>query len=170
MSSRRCSLQEGAPRAPRTDAAEFSWLALNPVAAQFSSAGYPGTFTLEGYRYIADPAQQAISLELHWRGQQPTERPYQFEWVALAENPIDGQVMTVPVFWWPQNGNYLTPCWRNGDFVRDSLVLDLPFVSQEVTWEVRLRAVDARTGDVMQIRSPDGTLSEAVSLGPIPYP
>lgn len=128
--------------------------------APFTSTKYAGAFALDQYRFIADPGAQAITFEFLWSGNTPTERPYQFEMVAHAENPTDGQITSEPFRWHAQGGNYLPTCWRDGDVIRDTVVLPLPPVSEPVVWDVTLRAVDERTGD----------LAGETILGPVRYP
>ncbi|MEQ8676738.1 MAG: hypothetical protein RLP44_06385 [Aggregatilineales bacterium] len=146
--------------APRTDMPIMDFLDPIPMNATFSSADFAGDFTLEAHRFVADLSNQAITLETIWRGGSQVERPYQFEIIARAENDIDGEIMTEPFRWYPQNGNYLTTCWQNGDVIHDVVVIPLPPVSAPVVWTLELSAVDARTGDVA------GT----ATLAPINYP
>lgn len=146
--------------APRTDIPAFDSLEWRTVHTDFSSAQYAGRFRLERYRFIADPAQQAITVELQWAGDERTERPYQFQIIAYAENEIDGAIESMPYTWYPQNGNYLTPCWRNGDIIREVIIVPLPPVSMPVVWRLELRAIDERTKDFAGV----------ASLGPINYP
>jgi hypothetical protein len=148
------------PTAPREDLPAFDFLELRPVNATFASDSYIGQFELESHRFIPDLGQQIISLELHWRGIEPTERPYQFEIIAYAENDIDGEIQSEPFIWYPQNGNYLTTCWRDGDVVRDVVAIPLPAVSEPVVWTLELTAIDLRTGDIA------GT----ATLDPVNYP
>jgi hypothetical protein len=150
------------PTAPRQDVPSYDHLAMIPVEGDFRSQNYIGEFTLAGYRFIADPANQVITLEFDWRGQAPTERPYQFEAIARAENPTDGQIISDPWRWYPQSGNYLTTCWQANDHIRDVIILPLPPVSEPVRWTVELRAIDTRTTDSLP--------SEPLLLGPINYP
>ena len=155
---------------PREDVPAFDFLTLQPVDAIYTSPIYDGEFRLEAYRFVADVAQQAISLETHWEGIAPTERPYHFEVIASAENAIDGEIITAPYQWLPQSGNYLTTCWRSGDSVRDVTIIPLPTISAPVVWSLALRAVDERTGDVMTVMLVDGTSADSVNLGPVNYP
>ncbi|MDX1991038.1 MAG: hypothetical protein SF029_01530 [bacterium] len=158
------------PTTPRTDVPTFDFLELRPVDTAFESAAYAGEFALDDYRFIADVAQQAITLELHWRGISRTERPYRFEIVASAENAIDGEIVTEPHIWVPQSGNYLTTCWQAGDLVRDVTIVPLPTVSAPVVWTLELRAVDERTGDVLAITRADGSAGSSLTLDPVNYP
>ncbi len=149
---------------PRDDIAALGdALPFIPADARFTSAAYSGAFTLGSYRFVADPSAQAITFEFAWEGQVPTERPYQFEMIARAENEIDGEIAAPPFIWTAQGGSYPPTCWRAGQRVRDTVVLPLPPVSMPVIWDVELRARDARTGDVMQTSAP-------VVLGPVRYP
>jgi hypothetical protein len=149
------------PTGPRADIGGLGeGLAFIESGARFASSAYAGAFTLDRYRFIADPSAQAISFEFAWRGETPTERPYQFEMVATAENPADGVVTSAPFRWTAQGGNYPPTCWRAGDSIRDTVVLPLPPVSQPVVWTVVLRAFDARTGD----------FAGETTLGPVRYP
>jgi hypothetical protein len=157
-------------RQPRSDVPTLMGLEPRSANALFSSNRYQGRFRLESYRFVADPAAQAITLELNWRGAERVERPYRFELIAYAENEIDGEIQSEPYRWYPQNGNYLTTCWRDGDYIRDVIVMHLPPVSMPVVWNLHLRAVDERTGDVMRVALPDGTSTANVTLGPVNYP
>lgn len=149
------------PTGPRQDIGGLGdGLSFIDADAPFTSADYAGAFALDQYRFIADPGAQAITFEFLWAGKSPTERPYQFEMVAHAENPTDGQITSEPFRWYAQAGNYLPTCWRDGEFIRDTVVLPLPPVSEPVVWDVTLRAVDERTGD---------SAGETV-LGPVRYP
>ncbi len=156
--------------APRTDLARLEGFEFHPSGAIFSSREYQGEFELAQYRFVADPARQAITFDFDWRGQHRTERPYQFELVAYAENEIDGKIQSAPFYWYPQNSNYLTTCWQDGDTIADVVVLPLPPVSMPVVWEVHLRAIDERTGDKMWVTSADGITTNYTTLGPINYP
>jgi hypothetical protein len=159
------------PTGPRTDIATFGdGLAFIPSSATFTTSAYAGEFRLRQYRYIGDPSAQAITYEFEWQGQAPTERPYQFELVARASNELDGDIESEPFRWSPQVGGYLTPCWSSGDVIRDNIVLPLPAISMPVVWDVELRAVDERTGDVMRITSPDGETANTLTLEPVRYP
>ncbi len=138
------------PSAPRDDIGglgDESVLPFIESGARFSSTAYAGAFTLARYRHVADPSQQAITYELVWSGESPTERPYHFELVADTDDPALGRVVSEPFVWMPQGGGYLTTCWRAGDSIRDVIVLRVPSVSAPVVWTVTLRAVDERTGD-----------------------
>ncbi|MBZ0318777.1 MAG: hypothetical protein K8L91_20345 [Anaerolineae bacterium] len=155
---------------PRTDLARLEGFEFHPSGATFSSREYQGEFELTQYRFVADPARQAITFDFDWRGQHRTERPYQFELVAYAENEIDGKIQSAPFYWYPQNSNYLTTCWQDGDKIADVIVMSLPSVSMPVVWEVHLRAIDERTGDKVQVTSADGIITDYATLGPINYP
>ncbi|MBI5930779.1 MAG: hypothetical protein HY862_15825 [Chloroflexi bacterium] len=155
---------------PRTDLALLNEFEFHPSGAVFTSEAYQGEFELAQYRFVADPARQAITFEFDWRGHHRTERPYQFELVAYAENEIDGKIQSTPFYWVPQNGNYLTTCWQNGDEIHDVVVISLPPVSMPVVWEVHLRAIDERTSDQLRVVSADGTNTDYATLGPIHYP
>lgn len=151
------------PDAPRQDIGGLGAEADLPFTesgAAFASQAYAGAFTLGRYRHIADPARQAITYEFEWQGQAPTERPYQFEIIAEADDPELGRVASVPLPWMPQGGGYLTPCWQAGDVIRDVIVVDVPVVSAPVVWSVTLRAIDERTGDI----------AGEVALNPVKYP
>lgn len=152
---------------PRNDVPTLDHLELLPVDASFSSDEFAGAFALVGYRYISDPANQTIIAETVWRGDVPTERPYQFEVVASAYNEIDGDIVTEPQRWYPQGGNYLTTCWQDGDVIYDVILIDLPPVSMPVQWILSVRLV--HEDDVMLINSAD-VEAETVNLGPVPYP
>jgi hypothetical protein len=158
------------PQAPREDLATLGDLEWLPQEASFSSVDYAGEFQLDAARAVADIAAQVITLETRWSGQARTERPYQFEIIARAENAIDGAIVTEPHRWLPQNGNYLTTCWRAGDVIRDVTTIPLPVVSAPVIWTLELRAIDERTGDVLRVTLPDGTTTDALPFGPIHYP
>lgn len=154
---------------PRTDLGRLEGFEFHPSGATFSSREFHGEFELAQYRFVADPARQAITFEFDWRGQHRTERPYQFELVAYAENEIDGKIQSAPFYWYSQNSNYLTTCWQEGDTIADVVVLPLPPVSMPVVWEVHLRAIDERTEDTLKVTSADGTIGD-YALGPINYP
>lgn len=158
------------PDGPRQDVPALEGLPLLPVGATFSSSAYDGTFSLASYRFIADVGAQVITLETQWHGVRRTERPYQFEIIARAYNEIDGDISSAPYRWYPQNSNYLTTCWEDDDVVRDVIVMPLPVVSMPVVWTLEIRAIDARTADMMRVRLPDGTLTDAALLGPVSYP
>jgi hypothetical protein len=132
-----------------------------------------GQFALVGYRFVADPAAQALTIEFDWRAASPSARPYQFELVAYGENAADGAVVSAPFRWYAQNGNYPPTCWREGDAVRDLVTMPLPRVSQPLVWRVQLRLVDVRTGQSAIVhttmQSADGA-TEGLWLGPVPYP
>lgn len=148
------------PTAPREDLPAFDFLELIPVDAHFSSDTYNGEFSLESHRFIADLGEQTITVELLWRGLSRTERPYQFQMIARAENDLDGQIQSEPLIWYPQSGNYLTTCWREDDVIRDVVTLHLPLISEPVVWTMELSAIDERTGDIA------GT----TTLAPVNYP
>lgn len=148
------------PTEPRQDVPSYDHLELLPLKVTF--APEVGEFKLDSYRYIADPAAQTISLEFRWAGVERTARPYQFRAIAKAENDIDGQIVAEPYLWYPQNGNYLTTCWQEGDAIRDVILLPVPPVSKPVRWTIEIQAVDARTGEILPARP--------VILGPINYP
>jgi hypothetical protein len=74
-----------------------------------------------------------------------------------------------PYEWYPQGGNYLTTCWRQGDQIHDVIIIDVPPVSQPVVWNLTLRVVDLRTGDVAEVRDAAGRTNTA-TLGGINYP
>ena len=159
------------PTGPRTDIATFGDVPpFIASGATFNSPQYAGAFRLGRYRYIGDPSAQAITYEIEWEGIAPTERPYQFELVARASNEQDGEIISEPFYWSPQVGGYLTPCWQNGDLVRDNIVLPLPPVSMPVIWDVSLRAVDDRSGDVMMVTASEGETGNALTLEPVKYP
>lgn len=154
------------PTAPRTDIATLGDLPFIPANMPFESNQYVGEFNLVEYRYIGDPAAQAITYEFVWEGSTPTERPYQFELLATASNELDGEITAEPFRRSPQAGNYLTTCWRGGERVRDVIVLPLPPVSMPVVWEVELRAVDQRTQDTMIVNAQN----ESTRLQSVKYP
>jgi hypothetical protein len=154
------------PVAPRDDIASLGDLAFIPADAAFTSGQFAGAFRLVQYRYIGDPAAQAITYEFVWEGTAPSERPYRFELVATAFNELDGEIAAEPFRWSPQGGNYLTPCWKAGERVRDVIVLPLPPVSMPVVWNVELRAVDERSRDVMNVNN----VGQSLLLEPVKYP
>jgi hypothetical protein len=149
------------PEGPRTDIAALDGVPWTESGARFASVEYPGEFALARYRWVGDPSRQAVTFEFEWEGRAPTERPYTFALVAAADDPEVGRVESEPLAWQPQNASYLTTCWRSGDVIRDTVVLDVPPVSAPVTWTVTLTAVDARTGDRAIL---------PLTLAPIPYP
>lgn len=157
------------PQGPRTDIALLDFTDVQALGWQIESENYTGQFSLDGYRFVADPAQQTLTIEFVWAGEQRTERPYQFELVAHAENEIDGQIESQPFRWYPQDKNYLTTCWKKGDEIHDVIIMPLPPVSQPVVWTLSLRVVDERTGDTPEIRV-GGERMENPTLGPINYP
>lgn len=159
------------PTAPRSDIGSVGdSLPYIPAQATFDSPTYAGEFRLAEYRYIGDPSAQAISFEFAWEGVNRTERPYHFEMVAKANNELDGDITADTFSWSPQQGNYLTTCWQPGDRIRDTIVLPLPPVSMPVVWSIEVQAVDERTGEVMQITTPDGATAEILNLQPVKYP
>jgi hypothetical protein len=158
------------PTAPRTDFYTMTGMEWLPVNAQFTSDAYLGDFTLIGHRFIPDPSQQNITIEIQWQGGAQVERPYQFEIIATAENEVDGQIASAPFKWYAQFENYLPTCWKNGEIVLDINVIPLPEVSAPVIWRLELRAIDERTGDVMRVNLADGTQSDRVVLAPVRYP
>ncbi|NDJ86253.1 MAG: hypothetical protein GYB66_10235 [Chloroflexi bacterium] len=155
---------------PRTDVPRLDFLQLGPLEAEAGSQEYAGRFYLQGYRYIPDPAQQMITIEFVWAGDIPSERPYRFQLVATAENDIDGEIESAPYQWYPQGGNYLTTCWDSDDTIHDTVVMPLPPVSEPVVWELNLKLVDVRTGDVIIFKDAAGELTDHVVLGPVNYP
>ena len=152
---------------PRTDLPLIDYRDMNAVNARFVSDNFDGEFSLTGYRFVADPSNQTVTLEIQWQGQQRTERPYIFELIAYATNPTDGDIVSAPLQWYPQNGNYLTTCWQAGDVVHDVLVVDVPPVSEPVQWTIEVQAI--HLDDEMTVRGIDSAENRAV-LGPIPYP
>jgi hypothetical protein len=158
------------PVAPRDDVASLGDLAFIPANAMFTSSVYAGSFQLAEYRYIGDPSAQAITFEFDWDGINRPERPYQFELIAHAYNDLDGDIQAEPFYWYPQSGNYLTTCWHDPDHIRDVVILRLPAISKPVVWDVQLRAVDERTGDVMTITPPSGESTTGLDLEPVKYP
>ncbi len=158
------------PTGPRSDFPRIEELPLRSVGDTFRSANYAGSFTLDSYRFVADPAQQALSLEIVWQGVEPVERPYTFEIVARADDPNLGPVSSEPMRWQAQFGHYLPTCWRPGETVPDLVQIDLPVVSAPVQWTLELTAIDPRTGDRMWVHTPDGEPNLWAELGPVPYP
>lgn len=152
---------------PRTDVATLDFRELIAVDAHFEARDYAGEFALAGYRYVADPSNQIITLELQWEGIAPTERPYQLELIARAENEIDGEIVSEPFYWYPQNGNYLTTCWQQGDVISEVLVVPVPPVSMPVQWTLQVRAI--HSDDTPLVRGMDAEDDTAL-LGPVPYP
>lgn len=152
---------------PRQDVPQIAHLPLIDVDARFDSEQYEGAFELEGYRYIADPSNQTITLELVWNGDVPTERPYQFELLAEAYNEQDGDVTSEPLRWYPQQGNYLSTCWQNEDVIHDVILLPLPPVSMPVEWTLSIQAI--HPDDIMRVSGQD-VVEKKVRLGPVPYP
>ena len=152
------------PSGPRTDIGGLGDVPWTDDSAAFDSAAYAGEFTLNRYRWVGDPSRQAITFEFEFGGVQPSERPYQLELVARADTDM-GEIVSEPFRWWAQGEEYPPSCWRDGETIRDTVVMPLPPVPHPVEWDVILRAVDERTGDVML--TPDG---DAHQLVPIPYP
>jgi hypothetical protein len=152
------------PDGPRTDIGGLGDVPWTDGGAPFASVAYMGEFTLGRYRWVGDPSRQAITYEFEFVGGAPTERPYQFELVARADTD-EGEIVSEPFRWWSQGEEYPPTCWRNAEVIRDTIVLPLPPVPHPVVWEVILRAVDERTGDVMLISGRD-----AHSLAPVSYP
>lgn len=153
---------------PRTDIATLDHLEMRPLTFEFSSNTYEGEFKLSGYRFIADPTNQHITVEFLWEGERQVERPYQFEVIATADdNSVIRQ--SDPYYWYPQGGNYMTTCWQNNDQVHDVIVIDVPPVSQPVIWELSVQAIDLRTGDIA-VAKQNGVVVDAVTLGGINYP
>lgn len=152
------------PSGPRTDIGSLGDVPWTDDGAAFDSAFYAGQFTLGRYRWIGDPARQAITFEFEFAGIEPSERPYQFELVARADTDM-GEIVSEPFRWWSQGEEYPPSCWREDETIRDTVVMPLPPVPHPVAWDVILRAVDERTGEVML--TPDG---DAHQLVPIPYP
>lgn len=158
------------PDGPATDFTTLDDTETRSINAAFSSTEYAGTFTLDDYRFVADLGLQVITLETFWQGGQTSERPYTFEIIARANNEIEGDIVTLPQEFVAQFGNYPPTCWREGEQIRDVTQITLPVISAPVQWTLDLRAIDPRTGDVMQVRLPDGTVTDTVALGPVPYP
>ncbi len=154
---------------PRTDIDRLERFEFRPVDVVFESNEYEGRFRLQGYRFVADPARRAITIEFAWEGDQQVERPYRFEVTIYGGNRFDDLIIVPPYHWYPQDGNYLTTCWQRGEQIYDVEVIELPVVSAPVEWKLELRAVDEVTGDTMQVIA-NGRVSTAVTLGPIPYP
>ena len=139
-----------------TDADEALWSTVRTVD--------PGAFTLEQYRWVGDPSRQALTYEFEFHGHTPAERPYQFELVATAQTD-EGTIVSDPFRWWAQGASYPPTCWRNGEVIRDTVVMPLPPVPHPVVWTVTLRAVDERTGRVLPVVGQD-----ALTLAPVSYP
>ena len=161
------------PDAPRTDQQTLDSIEISSINAQFISADYRGTFTLTGYRLIADVGAQSITLETIWAGDERTERPYELEVIARVtgwENEIDSQTMTDPIRWIPQNGNYPPTCWQSGDVIHDMQIIPLPVVAAPVTWTLELRAIDARSGDVAWIITSEGERTQTLIIAEAQYP
>jgi hypothetical protein len=158
------------PQGPRTDVISLDIGDQRPVNATFTSDDYAGKFELVSHRFVADLSQQAITLETTWRGIERVERPYRFEAIARAENSVDGEIVSEPLIWNAQNGNYLPTCWREGDVIRDVVVLRLPLISAGVVWTITVRAIDERTGDMMRVTAADGAVSDGAILDPVNYP
>lgn len=152
------------PQAPRTDIGSLGDVPWTDDGVTFTSDAYRGAFSLLRYRWVGDPSRQALTYEFEFVGSEPTERPYQFELVARADSEL-GEIVSEPFRWWSQGGEYLPACWRDGDIVRDTVVMPLPPVPHPVVWDVVLRAVDERTGDVMLTSG-----ETARTLAPVQYP
>jgi hypothetical protein len=158
------------PTDPRVDIPRPLPSETHVSGAIFTETNYSGRFRLIEYRFIADPAAQAITLELSWSGIAPTERPYQFLVFAAGTNILDGEVISEPLQWYPQHDNYLTTCWRSGQVIRDTVILNLPPVSEPLQWDLWLNVVDDRTGKTMEISLADGSPVGSLLLGPVSYP
>jgi hypothetical protein len=158
------------PQGPRTDVIALDIGKQRPVNAKLTSDDYAGKFEQVSHRFVADLSQQAITLETTWRGIERVERPYRFEAIARAENSVDGEIVSEPLIWNAQNGNYLPTCWREDDVIRDVVVLRLPPVSAGVVWTITVRAIDEPTGDTMRVTAADGAVSDAAILDPVNYP
>jgi hypothetical protein len=152
------------PSGPRSDIGSLGDVPWTADGTSFDSSVYAGQFTLDRYRWVGDPARQAITFEFEFGGMEPSERPYQFELVARADTDM-GEIVSEPFRWWSQGEEYPPSCWREGEIIRDTVVMPLPPVPHPVEWDVILRAVDERTGDVMLTSTGD-----AHQLVPIPYP
>ncbi|MBK9124668.1 MAG: hypothetical protein IPM16_16330 [Chloroflexi bacterium] len=139
-----------------TEADEQVWFTVSTVD--------PGAFALERYRWVGDPSRQALTYEFEFRGLTPTERPYQFELVATAQTD-EGTIVSDPFRWWAQGESYPPTCWRDGEIIRDTVVMPLPPVPHPVAWLVTLRAVDERTGRVLPVVGED-----TLTLAPVRYP
>lgn len=149
---------------PRSDIGSVSDGPWTEDGTAFLNAEYVGEFSLMRYRWVGDPSRQALSFEFEFRGAVPTERPYQFELVARADTDA-GEIFSEPFRWWSQGAEYPPTCWRNGEIIRDTVVMPLPPVPHPVIWEVILRAVDERTGSVMLAAG-----ANALQLAPVSYP
>ena len=153
---------------PRTDVLSLDHLEMRPLDFIFKSETYEGEFDLSGYRFIADPTNQRITVEFLWEGVKQVERPYQFEVVATADD--NGVIrQSEPYRWYPQGGNYLTTCWQKGDQIHDVIIIDVPAVSQPVVWELTIHAIDLRTNEIALIYLGEENVGEA-TLGGINYP
>lgn len=139
-----------------TEADELIWFTVSTVD--------PGAFALERYRWVGDPSRQALTYEFEFRGLTPSERPYRFELVATAQTD-EGTIVSDPFRWWAQGESYPPTCWRDGEIIRDTVVMPLPPVPHPVVWLVTLRAVDERTGRVLPVVG-----KEALTLAPVRYP
>lgn len=154
---------EEPPEEPRQDVPFLDLGELRPADVGFDSDRFRGAFTLDSYRYIPNPAEQVIAYEFRWRGEERTERPYQFRLIATTDTDEDGEPLTItsePYVWYPQSGNYLTTCWQDGDEIRDVIVMPLPPVPKPVVWTVTLETFDERTQESLGI----------VELEPVRYP
>jgi hypothetical protein len=136
------------PHEPRQDMARLDDLPLSPLGTAFQAAGR-GRAVLSDYRLIADVGLQTITLETVWLGDVRFERPFAFEVVATAFNDIDGNIITPPQRWYAQNSHYPPTCWDSGDVIVDTHILDLPVISAPVVWDLTLRLVDVRTGEIV---------------------
>lgn len=152
------------PSGPRTDIGSLGDVPWTEDGAAFGRPDDAGRFVLSRYRWVGDPARQAITFEFEFGGGVPTGRPYQFELVARADTDM-GEIVSEPFRWWPQGGEYPPTCWRDGEIIRDTVVMPLPAVPHPVAWAVILRAVDERSGAVMD--TSEGNAHQLVS---IPYP
>jgi hypothetical protein len=152
------------PTGPRADIGSLGDVPWTDDGAAFTSATFAGEFTLDRYRWVGDPSRQAITFEFEFGGSTPAERPYQFELVARADSDM-GEIVSEPFRWWSQGEEYPPTCWRAGETIRDTIVMPLPAVPHPVVWDVTLRAVDERSGDVMFTSG-----ENAHQLAPIPYP
>lgn len=152
------------PSGPRSDIGGLGDVPWTETPVSYFSWNERGIFALNRYRWVGDPSRQAITFEFEFAGVEPSERPYEFELVARADTDM-GEIISEPFRWWSQGEEYPPSCWRKGELIRDTVVMPLPPVPHPVEWDVILRAVDERTGDVML--TSDG---DAHQLVPIPYP
>jgi len=158
------------PEQPNTEIASLALNSYTPADVQFSSTNYAGEIRLDSYGFVADPAQQVITLEFLWEGVIPTERPYQIALSATANNPQDGNIVVEPQLYYPQNQTYLTPCWQEGDQIRQLSQFELPVISAPVVWQMSLRVVDEITQDAMIFTTSEGVQTNTFTLAPIRYP